>query len=124
MRRPRLGERLVHCDEPASREEYAALLASADVAVSTAENEFFGLAMIEACYAGCTPLVPDRLAYPELYPREYRYAGRTSWWRCCARTSCTGPRPATRAGSPSGSRSIGWCLSTRCVFAEVAGTLR
>jgi hypothetical protein len=69
-----LGDRLVHCDEPASRPEYAALLASADVAVSTASNEFFGLAMLEACYAGATPLVPDRLAYPELYGPEYRYA--------------------------------------------------
>jgi hypothetical protein len=70
-----LGERLVHCDEPASRSDYAALLASSDVAVSTASNEFFGLAMIEACYAGCTPLVPERLAYPEIYPGEFRYEG-------------------------------------------------
>lgn len=69
-----LGDRLMHCDEPASRAEYAVLLASADVAVSTASNEFFGLAMVEACYAGATPLVPDRLAYPELYGPEYRYA--------------------------------------------------
>jgi hypothetical protein len=37
-------------------------------------NEFFGLAMLESCYAGCRPLVPDRLAYPELYPAECRYA--------------------------------------------------
>jgi glycosyltransferase involved in cell wall biosynthesis len=70
-----LGERLVHCGEPATREEYAALLASADVAVSTAQNEFFGLAMVEACYAGCLPVVPDRLAYPEIYPAEFRYQG-------------------------------------------------
>jgi len=69
-----LGDRLVYCDEPASRAEYAKLLASADVAVSTAVNEFFGLAMVEACYAGATPLVPDRLAYPEIYGPEYRYA--------------------------------------------------
>ena len=68
-----LGERLVHVGEPGSRAEYAALLGSADVAVSTAVNEFFGLAMIEAAYAGCYPLVPDRLAYPELYPPEFRY---------------------------------------------------
>ncbi|HET6351863.1 MAG TPA: DUF3524 domain-containing protein [Coriobacteriia bacterium] len=69
-----LGDRLVHCEEPADRAAYAELLASADVAVSTAINEFFGLAMMEACYAGATPLVPDRLAYPELYPAQYRYA--------------------------------------------------
>ena len=68
-----LGDRLVHLGEPGSREDYAALLASADIAVSTARNEFFGLAMIEACYAGCAPLVPDRLAYPELYPVDMRY---------------------------------------------------
>lgn len=70
-----LGPRLVHCDEPSTRAEYAALLAGSDVAVSTATNEFFGLAMIEACHAGAYPLVPDRLAYPELYPAEYRYDG-------------------------------------------------
>jgi glycosyltransferase involved in cell wall biosynthesis len=69
-----LGGRLVHIGEPGSRADYAALLASCDVAVSTAMNEFFGLAMIEACYAGCLPLVPDALAYPELYPPAFRYA--------------------------------------------------
>lgn len=69
-----LGTRLVHIGEPGSREDYASLLASCDVAVSTARNEFFGLAMIEAAYAGCFPLVPDRLAYPELYPAEFLYA--------------------------------------------------
>jgi glycosyltransferase involved in cell wall biosynthesis len=69
-----LGGRLVHLGEPESREDYARLLASSDVAVSTAVNEFFGLAMIEAAYAGCFPLVPDRLAYRELYPVSMRYA--------------------------------------------------
>jgi glycosyltransferase involved in cell wall biosynthesis len=70
-----LGDRLVHIGEPGSRADYAALLAGSDVAVSTACNEFFGLAMIEASYAGCFPLVPDRLAYPELYPPGMRYSG-------------------------------------------------
>lgn len=68
-----LGDRLVHIGEPEGRDAYARLLASCDVAVSTASNEFFGLAMIEAAYSGCYPLVPDRLAYPELYPSEMRY---------------------------------------------------
>lgn len=71
-----LGDRLVACAEPESREQYARLLSTADVAVSTASNEFFGLAMIEACFAGCVPAVPDRLAYPEIYPDEYRYRDR------------------------------------------------
>jgi glycosyltransferase involved in cell wall biosynthesis len=68
-----LGSRLVHMGQPEGREDYARLLASADVAVSTAVNEFFGLAMLEAAYAGCYPLVPDRLAYPEIYPADMRY---------------------------------------------------
>lgn len=68
-----LGDRLVHLGEPDGRESYARLLASSDVAVSTAVNEFFGLAMVEASYAGCFPLVPDRLAYPEIYPQAMRY---------------------------------------------------
>ena len=68
-----LGDRLAHIGEPDGRDAYARLLAGSDVAVSTAVNEFFGLAMIEAAYAGCFPLVPDRLAYPEIYPREMRY---------------------------------------------------
>lgn len=68
-----LGGRLVHIGQPGSPEEYARLLAGSDVAVSTATNEFFGLAMIDAAYCGCYPLVPDRLAYPEVYPSGMRY---------------------------------------------------
>ena len=70
-----LGDRLVHLGEPRSRDEYAVLLTSSDVSVSTADNEFFGIAMVESAYAGCYPLVPDRLAYPELYPDRMRYHG-------------------------------------------------
>jgi glycosyltransferase involved in cell wall biosynthesis len=68
-----LGDRIAHVGEPEGRDAYARLLAGCDVAVSTAANEFFGLAMVEAAYAGCYPLVPDRLAYPEIYPAEMRY---------------------------------------------------
>ncbi len=69
-----LGNRLVALGGLAHRGDYAAMLRSCDVAVSTAEHEFFGLAMVESVYAGCFPLVPDRLAYPEVYPRECLYA--------------------------------------------------
>ena len=63
----------MHLGQPETRDAYAALLSRADVAVSTATNEFFGIAMVEASYAGCWPLVPDRLAYQELYPERFRY---------------------------------------------------
>jgi glycosyltransferase involved in cell wall biosynthesis len=71
-----LGSRLVHIGEPGSRAAYAELVSGCDVAVSTAINEFFGIAMVEAAYAGAFPLVPDSLAYPEIYPSQMRYVGR------------------------------------------------
>jgi len=70
-----LGDRLVHMGEPEGRGAYARLLRSSDIAVSTAANEFFGLAMIEASYCGCYPLVPNDLAYQGIYPRDMRYDG-------------------------------------------------
>lgn len=69
-----LGSRLVHLGQPESREAYAGLLSTCDISVSTARNEFFGIAMVESAYAGCWPLVPHRLAYPEVYPPEMRYS--------------------------------------------------
>lgn len=49
-----------------SREAYLAALAAADVFVSTARHEFFGLSVMEAIAAGCRPVLPRRLVYPEL----------------------------------------------------------
>lgn len=49
-----------------SRQAYADALADADVFVSTAAHEFFGISTAEAISAGLYPLLPRRLAYPEL----------------------------------------------------------
>lgn len=49
-----------------SRQEYWNRLSEIDVVVSTADHEFFGIAIAEAVAAGAMPLVPARLAYPEL----------------------------------------------------------
>ncbi|MDA7859039.1 DUF3524 domain-containing protein [bacterium] len=49
-----------------SRAEYWRALAEADLFVSTAKHEFFGLAAAEGIAAGLIPLFPNRLAYPEL----------------------------------------------------------
>ncbi|MEL7060388.1 MAG: DUF3524 domain-containing protein, partial [Acidobacteriota bacterium] len=61
-----LGHRVDRWGGVADRSDYWRALASADVFVSTAHHEFFGIAAAEAAAAGCLPLVPDRLAYPEL----------------------------------------------------------
>ncbi|MGE5294733.1 MAG: DUF3524 domain-containing protein [Solirubrobacterales bacterium] len=49
------------------RADYEAALLEADVFVSTAKHEFFGLSAVEASLAGAYPLVPNRLAYPEIF---------------------------------------------------------
>ncbi len=69
-----LGARVEHRGWLPSRADYLALLARADIAVSTAIHEFFGVSMVEAAHHGARPLVPDRLAYPEIFPPELRYA--------------------------------------------------
>jgi len=63
-----------------TRGEYVAALHEADVLVSTARHEFFGIAAVEAAAAGAYPLLPRRLAYPEVFadlapPEAFFYDG-------------------------------------------------
>lgn len=68
--RRRLGKRVVHYGR-ADRKLYHRLLWESDVVVSTARHEFFGIAVVEAIYSRCFPVLPDRLAYPEIIPRAH-----------------------------------------------------
>ena len=66
--RERYRDRIAHWGYVPDRAAYLAWVASCDVVVSTAIHEFFGLSVLEAIARGCFPLLPDRLAYPELIP--------------------------------------------------------
>lgn len=68
--RQRLGDRLVHYGYAESDADYARLLWSADVVLSTAIHEFFGVSVVEALYCGAWPVLPRRLSYPELLPTD------------------------------------------------------
>jgi glycosyltransferase involved in cell wall biosynthesis len=63
----------VHWGWLEARRDYLELMASCDLVVSTARHEFFGVAVLEAVRAGCFPVLPDRLAYPELFPTGMLY---------------------------------------------------
>lgn len=56
-----------------SLQEYRRLLQRSDVVVSSAIHDFQGIAVLEGVAAGCCPVVPDRLAYKELFPHRFRY---------------------------------------------------
>jgi len=69
----RLAKNIIHFGYAPSRQQYLRLLACGDFVVSTAMHEFFGLAVIEAVRAGCRPLLPCRLSYPEIFAKQYLY---------------------------------------------------
>ena len=67
----RYAERILHYGYAEDFAEYSRLLHRADVVVSTAVHEFFGVAVMEAIYCGCHPLLPNGLSYPELIPETH-----------------------------------------------------
>ena len=69
--RERLGGQVVHFGYALDLDTYARWLWQADVVVSTARHDFFGAAVVEACYCDCVPILPRDLAYPELIPPPY-----------------------------------------------------
>lgn len=71
----RLASRILVAGPASTAGEYWAWLARADVVVSTAAQENFGYAMLEAMAAGAVPVAPDRLAYPEILGPALARAG-------------------------------------------------
>lgn len=69
--RRNLGGRIVRFGFADDRREYFEVLREADIVVSTAFQENFGIAVLEAVRCGCRPLLPNRLSYPELIPPRF-----------------------------------------------------
>lgn len=68
--RESLGDRILQFGFVAEQKEYCAWLQRADILPVTSYQDFFGISIVEAVYAGCCPLLPRRLSYPELFPLE------------------------------------------------------
>ena len=71
--REKFADQIIHFGFVPSRQHYLELLRQGDLVVSTALHEFYGIAIIEAVRAGCVPVLPDRLAYPELFDAQFLY---------------------------------------------------
>ena len=67
----RFGDKIVQYGYVQSKDDYVGWLRRGFVAVSTAIQENFGIAMVEAMRQGCLPLLPHRLSYPEILPKEF-----------------------------------------------------
>lgn len=66
--RKRFGDRIVCYGYESSRRQYIDWLRQGAIVISTAVQENFGISIVEAVRYGCLPLVPQRLAYPEVIP--------------------------------------------------------
>lgn len=70
--RQRLGDRIIQFGYAESFADYARWLWRADILPVTSCHDFFGASVVQAIYCGCTPLLPNRLAYPEHLSAEMR----------------------------------------------------
>ena len=66
----RLGQSLEHLGFFPEHRDYLRALRDADIVLSTARHEFFGVAVVEALYMGALPVLPRALSYPEIVPSE------------------------------------------------------
>jgi glycosyltransferase involved in cell wall biosynthesis len=104
--RERYGPRVVQYGWVETRAVYLDWLRQGRVVISTAIQENFGMSIVEAIRMGCHPLLPDRLSYPEILPREFHalclYSGPRELADRLAEiltTPSPSPSPARKAGS-------------------------
>lgn len=69
--RERYGSRIQQFGFVPSRTSYIEWLQRGAIVVSAAHQENFGMAVVEAVRFGCLPLLPSRLAYPEIIPERF-----------------------------------------------------
>ncbi len=69
----RFKDKILHYGFVPSYKQYIQLLSKGDIVVSTSLHEFYGISIIEAVRAGCIPVLPNRLSYPELFDEKYLY---------------------------------------------------
>jgi glycosyltransferase involved in cell wall biosynthesis len=66
-------DQLIHFGFVDSYHSYLEQLARGTIVVSTSQHEFYGISILEAVRAGCWPILPQRLSYPELFAPGFLY---------------------------------------------------
>lgn len=66
----KLHKHVIHWGFLESKEAYSNLLSKATLLPVTSRQEFFGISVMEAVYAGVIPILPERLTYPDLFTIE------------------------------------------------------
>jgi len=86
----RLQNEIIHCGYADSFTDYARLLRQADILPVTGHQDFFGGSVVEAIYADCYPILPNRLAYPEHIPlalqQNHLYENETDLYQLLVKT--------------------------------------
>jgi len=68
----KLEDEIIHFGYVKSREDYCNYLKQADILPVTSKHDFFGISVVEAIAAGCVPLLPFDLSYPEhISPEDF-----------------------------------------------------
>ncbi len=70
LAREKLGNKVLHFGFAESKQAYESLICQADILPVCSIQDFFGGSIVEAIAAGCYPILPERLAYPEHIPYD------------------------------------------------------
>lgn len=65
------NDQIIHFGFAEDMKVYAQILQSGSILPVTSIQDFFGISIVEAIYCGLQPLLPIRLSYPELIPKEH-----------------------------------------------------
>ena len=69
-----LSEKIIKWGYVKSKKEYAKWLGQSDILPVTSNQEFFGASVMESIYCNTWPILPNRLTYPELLPKELHHS--------------------------------------------------
>lgn len=125
--RARLASQTLHFGYAKDLAGYWGWLEKGDLIVSTSIHEFFGLSVVEGIRAGCFPLLPLRLSYPELLPLTLHaecYYRTDEEFEARLADLLTFPLPPVKTRLRSAGKCFEWCERIRDFDSEFESVQR